>query len=293
MSLTDGATKKSLFIQVAWFNPADLLQQLEHVRLYHKDPTKDDYIHNVVLDEIGTPYGLHWDNLNIIQPYLPGGSLKTFDNCFVGSNYLRWNGPGTSYAEGMADSGHRWANLSVQKEIWRKFRDGFPSVYHHYYINHEGVLDFFDIPEVRAGYGAYLLQSVRDSHDLQPNRAVLWSPAIWKTVSLSAKEEQAIGTTFRNVETHSQDYGHYGGIKWLHLQDMMGRGNPRVTKYDVRQWYRELDAAYDWDSLRVNMEMFNQPGWLIRRREDWYQRNGIAVGASWELRHWYPRHKDL
>lgn len=291
--MNDGATKKSLFVQVAWFNPSDLTEQLEHVRTHHKDPTKDDYIHNLTLDEIGTPYGLHTRNLDIIAPYLPGGDLRTFDNVFVGSTYIRYAGQGSSYSAGMVDSSHRWANLQAQKQLWRWFADKYPEVLSHFYINHEGVLDFFDIPDVRAGYEAYLIQSVRDSHDIHPNRAVLWSPAIWGGVPLSTLEEEAIGETFRNVESYSQDYGHYGGVKWLHFQDMMGRGRKDITKYDVRQWYRELRDVYDWDSLRVNMEYQNTSAWRIRRREDWYQSQGMAVGNSWELRHWYPTHKDL
>ena len=293
MSYTDGATKKSLFIQVAWFDPTALKEQLEHIRLYHKDPTKDDYIHNVVLDEIGTPYGLHTRNLNIIASYLPGGSNRTFDNVFVGSTYVHWAGQGSAYSQGIANSNHRWANLRVQKYLWQEFKQRYFDIHFHFYINHEGVLDFFDIPEVRAGYGAYLLQSVRDSHDVARNRALLWSPAIWSGVPLSVAEEDAIGRTFRNVESYSKKYGHYGGVKWLHFQDMMGRGDPRVTRDDVKQWYNELKGVYDWDSLRINMEQFNQAAWRVRRREDWYQRQGMAVGASWELRHWYGRHKEL
>ncbi len=292
MSHTDGATKKSLFIQVAWFNPADLKEQLEHVRTQHKDRTKDDYIHNVVLDEIGSPYRLA-SNLDIIAPYLPGGPLQAFDNVFVGSTYVRYQGQGSAYAEGMANPEHRWANLRAQRSLWRWFAQKYPQVPFHFYINHEGVLDYFDIPEVRAGYAAYLIQTVRDGHKIKANRAFLWSPAVWSGVALTTQEETAIARTFRSVEAEAKKVGHYGGIKWLHLQDMMGRGRKDVTKYDVRRWYRELKGVYDWDSLRVNMEMFNVSAWRLQRREDWYQANGIAVGTSWELRHWYPRHKEL
>lgn len=292
MSFTDGATKKSLFVQVAWFDQYALNHQLEHVRLHHRDRTKDDYIHNIVLDEIGNPYGLH-DNLSVIAPYLPGGYKKAFDNVFVGSNYIPYQGQGSSYSAGMVDSGHRWANLSVQADLWKMFRNSYSNVPFHFYINHEGVLDYFDIPEIRAGYEAYLIQSVRDAHRVKPNRAVLWSPAIWSGKPLTSSEEIAIGKTFRHIEEMSKVVGHYGGIKWLHFQDMMGRGRRDITKYDVKRWYNELKSAYNWDSLRVNMEMFNQPAWRIRRREDWYQRNGVAVGSSWELRTWYPTHKEL
>jgi len=288
----DGATKKSLFIQVAWFNPSDLREQLEHVRQEHKDRTKDDYIYNVVLDEIGNPYTLS-SNLTIIAPYLPGGNRKTFDNVFVGSSYIPYQGEGSPYLDGMLSATHRWLNLRVQKDLWARFKRQFPQLNFHFYINHEGVLDYFDIPAVRAGYEAYLIQSVRDSHDVVPDRAVLWSPAVWSGVGLTRPEELGVAATFRNVERWAKAYGHYGGVKWLHLQDMMGRGRKNVTKYDVRQWYNELDRVYDWDSLRVNMEMFNQTPEEVQAREDWYESQGMAVGASWELRHWYKTHKEI
>jgi len=293
MSHKDGATKKSLFIQVAWFDPDSLAEQLEHVREHHKDRSKDDYIYNVVLDEIGTPYTFHTENLNIIRPYLPGGDRKTFDNVFIGSSFIQYSGPGSSYGRGMTNSQHRWDNLSLQRILWLRFRAAFSSVPFHFYINHEGVLDFFDETGIRAGYEAYLIQSVRDAHQIQPNRAILWSPAIWSGRSLTSDESDAIGQTFRNVETYAKKVGHYGGIKWLHLQDMMGRGRDDITQENVQDWYRTLKVIYDWDSLRINMETFNQTPDEIQAREDWYQAHGIAVGASFSMRHWYPTHKEL
>lgn len=298
MSHTDGAVKKSLFIQCAHTSPWQIAQQLEHVRLHHKDPSKDDYIYNVVLDEIGDERGLHINQLDTIAPYL----RKTFDNVFVGSHYIRWTGAGTAYAEGMANSRHRWRNLVMQKNLWQAFVARYPSIPIHWYINHEGVLDYFDIPEVRAGYGAYLLQSVKDSHAIKPRRAVLWSPAVWSGKPLTSLEEAQIALTFRRVRYLAQHAGHHAGVNWLHLQDMMGRGRADITEQDVLQWYRELKAAYSWDSLRVNMEYFtrNEYGQLvpedpavIQARENWYQQHGVPLGASWELRWWYANHKDL
>ena len=292
MSHRDGATKKSLFIQVAWFDPDELKTQLEHIRQYHKDRTKDDYIYNVILDEIGTPYTLHYRNLDIIRPYLPGGDRKTFDNVFVGSSFIQYSGWGSAYRKGMADPQHRWDNLRLQRDIWTRFKSAYSTVPFHFYVNHEGVLNFFDIPNVRAGYEAYLIQSVRDGHQIIPDRAVLWSPAVWSDGPLNSGESDAIGRTFHNVERYSKEAGHYGGIRWLHLQDMMGRGRG-TTQYDVRAWYRTLEAVYDWDSLRINLETFNQTPEEIQAREDWYQSQGIPVGSSWSMRHWYPTHKEL
>ena len=303
MSLTDGATKKSLFIQVRWFNPTDLVEQLEHVRLHHKDPSKDDYIYNVVLDEIGDGSGLATTNLDIIFDYLPGQSKATFNNVFVGSHFVPWGGPGSAYKEGIADSNHRWANLNMQEDLWEAFKARYAGFTNwHFYINHEGVLDYFDIPATRAGYEAYLIQCCRDSHDVLPDRAVLWSPAVWSGVPLTSLEEQKIGQTFAAIDYWAGLYGHDNGINWLHLQDMMGRGRPDITEQDVKQWMAEIAAAHTFDSLRVDMEYFTKDAngniipedpAVIAARENWYEQNGLAVGASWELRHWYPNHTEL
>ena len=288
MSHTNGAIKKSLFIQVAWFNPQELKEQLEHVRAYHKDRSKDDYIYNVVLDEISNTRSLS-SNLEIIVPYLPGGRLRTFDNVFIGSHYVKWRGGGSSYTVGMANSTHRWANLKVQKRLWKQFAARYDSIPFHFYINHEGVLNAFDIPKVRRGYEAYLIQSVRDAQKIRLDHAILWSPAVWSGVGLTKAELNAIRITFNNVKR----YGGGRGVSWLHFQDMMGRGRADITKYDVLKWHHQLKKVYDWDSLRVNMEMFNQDAEELQAREDWYQSQGMAVGASWELRHWYEKHKEL
>ncbi len=288
------AVKKSLFVQVAWFDETELNTQLEHVRQYHKDPAQDDYIYNLVMDEVGTPYALHHQKLDVIMPYL-AGPRKTFDNVFVGSNFLRYNGKGSSYKEGMADGVHRWNNLVNQKVIWGMFRDRYPTVPFHFYINHEGVLDFFDDRAVANGYEAYLIQSVRDSHDIYPNRAVLWSPAVWSGASLTMQEQQSVAQVFQNVKFYAGKWGHRYGVNWLHLQDMMGRGRSDVTRYDVEMWYRQLKRAYKFDSLRVNMEMFNLSGPVdkqeLAEREDWYGRKNIPLGSSWSLQHWYHTHQ--
>ncbi len=283
-------SKYSLFIQAKWYPPNDLIKHLEHVRLFHKDRSSNNYIHNVVLDEIGDHRGLS-SNMLLIRPYLPGGRLKTFDNVFVGSSVVKWVGKGSAYSNGMTNPAHRWANLYMQRRLWKLFEAQQPShMPYHHYINHEGVLNHFDVPRVRAGYEAYLIQSMRDSHKIKPKRAILWSPAIWSGRPLTRAEEGGIARTFEMVQHHSDLVGHHRGIGWLHFQDMMGRGRLDVNRRDVEQWYKELSEAYDWASLRINMEMFGQTPAAVQASENWYQSRGLRVGASWSLRHWYKTH---
>ncbi len=289
MSITDGSTRKSLFIQVKWYPPRELAADLEHIRQEHKDRGKEDYVYNVVLDEIGSTHGLS-PNLHVIAPYLPGGTKATFDNVFVGSTYIRWGGEGMSYREGMLNSTHRWDNLKAQKELWEEFAKTFSSVYFHFYINHEGVLDFMDEVRLRQAYEAYFIQSVRDAHRLKPNRAVLWSPAVFSNRPLRWKERQGVKTLFKNVASYSRP--HYGGIKWLSIQDMQGRGG-YYDESNAVKWYRQVKRLHGWHSIGLNMEMFNQTPAEVQARENYYQALKVPVTASWELRHYMDTHAEL
>ena len=289
MSFTDGSTRMSLFIQVKWYDPVKLVEDLEHIRREHKDRDEEDYIYNVALDEIGGLSGLH-SNLGIIAPYFPGGARATFDNVFVGSHYVRWNGSGMSYREGMLDPAHRWRNLGAQRELWEQFADAYPSTYFHFYVNHEGVLDFMDDRSLRQAYEAYLIQSVRDAHSIKPNRAVLWSPAVFVNRPFGWRERRGIRILFKNVDNYTEP--HYGGIKWLSIQDMQGRSR-NYSQANAVAWYRQVRDLHGWHSIGLNAEMFNQTPAEVQARMDYYERNGVPVTASWELRHWVRTHAEL
>ncbi len=289
MSFTDGATRKSLFIQVKWYDPDKLLADLEHIRQEHKDRAAEDYVFNVALDEIGGINGLH-SNLDVIAPYFPGGSRATFDNVFVGSHYVKWSGSGMSYRAGMLNSAHRWRNLGAQKELWRQFAAAYHWTYFHFYINHEGVLDFMDERAVRQGYEAFLIQSVRDAHSIKPNRAVLWSPAVFVNRPLRWRERRGIRVLFKNVADGTEP--HYGGIKWLSIQDMQGRSRD-YSEANAVAWYRQVKQLHPWHSIGLNMEMFNQTPTEVQAREDYYQSRSVPVTASWELRWYMDTHAEL
>jgi len=288
--------KKSLFIQVNWYPRAGLVKHLEHIRLQHKDRGKDDYIYNVVLDEIGGANGLS-PNLDVIMPYLPGGAKQCFDNVFVGSHYVKWQGAGNAYNTGILDGGHRWRNLDMQKRLWTLFRAKYPKLHWHSYVNHEGVLDLFDSRKHANAYEAYLVQSVRDSREVAPGGAVLWAPAIWVKRGLNWRERAAIKRVFTNIRTHSRS----AGVTWLHLQDMQGRKYP-PSLYNVRTWYSQLKKMNLFRSLAIDMELFQTARngslspmsfWQIAKAEAYYAKYGIPVGASWELRWWYAAHFDV
>ena len=287
--------KKSLFIQVQWYGP-ELEAHLEHIYQEHRNRGKSDYIYNLVLDEIGGTYGLS-SKLDTIIPYLPGGPRRACDNVFIGSHYVKWTGTGSAYRQGMLDGGHRWRNLDMQRGLWQQFADKYPFVPAHHYINHEGVLDLFDSGKLRRAYEAYLIQSARDSYEVAPRRAILWAPAIWSRKPLTWAEKYGVKRTFQNVRLHTQG----PGVNWLHLQDMQGRKYP-PPMWVVNQWYRQLKSINQWDSLRINMELFRTraSGGIeadtpeaVAKRAAYYWRKNIPIGASWEMRWWMENHAEV
>ncbi|HZD22264.1 MAG TPA: hypothetical protein VE569_02520 [Acidimicrobiia bacterium] len=286
MTFTDGATKKSLFIQVGSYDPNLLAKHLDHVYEAHKDPTMDDYIFNVVLNEIGEDGELH-PNMDTILRYLPGEEKQAFQNVFIGSHVVRLPG------KWITDIEYRWANLREQKALWQaamRYRSNRPW---HYYIDHEGVLDFFSRWRYKRAIEAFLIQSCRDAFFVQPNRAILWSPYWDNPPTWLAKHN--LKQVFNNLPRYAPQ-----GINWLHLQDTVGARFGQ-TKEQAVEWFRVLDDIYDWDSLRMNMDYFvRTSGGLapadpleVQARENWYEQQGIPVGASWELRWWMDNHKEL
>ena len=88
------------------YDPTELVKHLDHVRAHHKDRRKEDYIFDVVLNEIGDGCGNLNSNVQRILPYLPGGSKATFNNVFVGSHSTSWTGAGSVYRELFARTQH-------------------------------------------------------------------------------------------------------------------------------------------------------------------------------------------
>lgn len=300
-NVLDGSTRLSLFCQINSISTSELQAACEHIRAEHRDPSKEDYVYNLVINEIGYDNGaLRTSALDVLKPYLPGQPKQAFDNLFVGSSILPWNGPGNPYREGISDGDFRWANLQLQDTLWRAFDQQYGSQIapFHFYINYEGVLSYLDEWSVKAGQEAYLVQSVRDAHDIHPDRSIMWAPAVWRTNAMTQAELNAVSQMFGAVKWYANQYGHDHGVNWLHLQDMLGRGWGGIDLWDVKAWYDQLASLGQFDSLRVDTELFTpsyQPIPLAeyQARMNFYDQHNIPVGASWELRYWYRSHQEI
>jgi len=290
-----GSLPKSLMIQASTLTqtpPAELRRWLEHVRLEHRDPSRSDYVANLVLQDVADERGnLLTGVLDVVDDY-----FAVFDNVFVGTQYIPWTGRGSRYVEGIADAAFRWRNLRTSRRAWDALLARYPGQTFHGYLGYEANLNGLTDARVKAAYEAYLIQAVRDWHQRRPGTAVMWSPTFWRGYRYSSALRRNLSDLFANVQAADPDGR---GIDWLHWQDSVGKR--LLTVNDVARWHTFLGSVHRFASLRVNMEFFKPDGrgGIVAgdaaehaQREDAYRRLGVPLGASWELRFWYPAHAE-
>ena len=285
----------TLFLQAA-YPPDNLDRILEHIRSDHRG-TGPNRVANLVLDAIGSPDGQL--ATTVLDRVL--GAAGLFDNVFVGTATLPWQGPGSPYREGMLDAGFRWGNLTLQRSMWERFVELYPAVVAHWYVTYEAALNWWGEPALRAAYEAYLIQTLRDSTGIIPGRAIFWSPAFWspppygigvhltRTFSALAAEAERLGTR---------------GLDWLALQDMQGRRWLNLPYQTVADWSRIVNQSHRFAAFGVNLELFEEdPAALtghapadpveVNKRVRFYRTAGVPILAGFEARYWHPIHDLL
>ncbi|MGH8872173.1 MAG: hypothetical protein ACRDWS_09380 [Acidimicrobiia bacterium] len=225
------------------------------------------------------------------------------------------------YCGGILTPSWRWDNVDANRRA-ADFFLAFADIYYpgvraniHWYVTYEAYFDWLgdnDYSEsVRSAYSAYLLEMVRTYHHAlidagEPaatsSRAVLWSPAYENSYYSHSLQElnhirDNLRYMFQTIETSAAAEGIAQGVDWFDMQDKLGQTDCfSIECYlGVKQWYDFLSTVnfdyFSFASLRVNMELFssNQPGPDVNEhmaRQNFYEANGIPIGASWELRFW-------
>jgi hypothetical protein len=225
------------------------------------------------------------------------------------------------YCGGILTDSWRWDNLKANREaaeIFLAFVDfHYPGVRANvqWYVTYEAFFDWFGdnaySQSVRIAYESYLLEMVRGYYQAllkagepatSASRAVLWSPAYENSYSEHPLPElnvirDNLRSMFYNIKVTAAAEGISRGVDWLDMQDKLGQTDCfSVECYaGVKQWYDFLSSVnfpeFSFASLRVNMELFssNTPAPDINEhmaRENFYDSNGIPIGASWELKFW-------
>jgi len=225
------------------------------------------------------------------------------------------------YCGGILTGSWRWDNIQANREvadILLAFTDlHYPGIRHnlHWYITYEGYFDWLGnnrySDELRTAYSAYMLEMVRAYNAAlryagepaeSSSRAVLWSPAYESSYFSNSILElnhtrDNLRYMFQNVQTAAAAEGITRGVDWLDMQDKLGQTDCFSLEcyVGVKFWYDFLASVnfehFSFASLRVNMEMFssNLPVPDLNEhmaRQNFYDANGIPIGASWELRFW-------
>lgn len=273
----------SIFIQLGSISEAELRDALAWA---HKTQRYTDLAVSQVGDN-GEGY-LYEKKLAILDPYLPWGERKTFNNVFFGTN-VNYEGVRDPYGQAMKSADFRWKQLLLQRRIASRIKQRYPHRPIHFYVEHEAPLNYLADPSLNAAYEAFLVQSVRDLRHVQPGCAILWSPAFWTPSIPSGLDLPAF---FRRVQQFSDGTG----IDWLHLQDMQGRDRPDINEQHAVAWF---EALPNFRSKRMNMELFRTENGqmypeareVIDARKSFYRSRGVPIGISWELR-WDYRAPD-
>jgi hypothetical protein len=225
------------------------------------------------------------------------------------------------YCGGIMTPSWRWDNIEANRKAADLFlafvNFHFPDVRKtlNWYVTYEGYFDWLGGNRYSTGisdaYSAYMLEMVRVYNEAlryagEPaetaSRAVLWSPAYanpyFSHTQLQLNDlRENLRTVFHNVQTMAAGEGITRGVDWLDMQDKLGQTDcfSADCYAGVKQWYQFLTTVnsdqFAFANLRVNMELFssNVPGPDPNEhmaRQNFYEANGIPVGASWELRFW-------
>lgn len=297
---------QGLFIQVSSLSskhsPQELQTWLESVRKDHrsKDAKSGNpnpgYINDLVLQDISDKNGrLLTEYLDVIAPYLPGGSKKAFDRVFVGTIDLPWEGTGSKYIEGINDPNFRYTNLNQSETLAKLFKQKYPTVPINWYITYEANLAGFWSKSIEDNYSTYINSLGTKLNTIQPNATFMWSPAFWtthKSLDPSLKPDLKINMNhlFSNFK--------YPMI--INLQDFVGQSNGSSTKEDAVEWvnYLKTNITKQPKAITMNTEQFIQKtdgsivvgdSTEVPTRANYYNTSGIKLGPSWEIRYWYKR----
>lgn len=268
-----------LFAQLSTLPPGSYLQELiSHIRTRHPE------ISEVVFSDCQP-----WDLARLTVLDLAGLEV------YVGAPPVPWYGPRpdtptglqpwmmpVAGAAGMLTGSYRWDQIHLDETLARTH--GW-----NVYIGSEiGIDAIGDHPTLRQGWEAYLIEACHRLHSLRP-MSVLWSPYAWDAWStVSTTRRTKIAAAAKTLIANTRTYSKTPGVGIVDLQD--GRGaQPQEPETDAVNWFRLIkDCGAE---VRINMELFTPnltplPLEEVHRRRQFYDTNGVPVGASWEARYW-------
>ncbi len=277
----------SMFIQPFGYTPDTIRPMLEKLVEVKQSPG-GHHIYNICIEHVANNKQdpVPWDVIDTIMEFAPH-----FDNLFVGSSNLMYNGPGSKYREGVHNRQFKAEALTVANDYAQRFAARYANDhYYNFYIDFEGVANWWVEPETRAGYADLLSRWVNMYERILPNRKMLYCPATWN-MRVPDGMQLAVANLFSTVRTYTPS-----GIQWITFQDMYGRRNDWLdpTPQDVKNWLAVFKGTGLFENVRTTMELFETiPGHYgtassveVKQRFAEYDTMGIPIGFVFELRYW-------
>jgi len=260
----------------------------------------------VVLQDIGGADGvLSARYLDVIAPYLPGGTRPCFGSAFVGTVDLAWTGVGSKYVEGIQDPSFRQRNVDLSTALASKFVARYPKLRVGWYLTYEADLNELYYPAVEQAYASLFTAEVASLNNIHRGR-VMWSPAFWfpygaysQNIAGMAGLRSGLSALFVSLASAGT------GLDVVDLQDFVSGSacqppSNRMTPSDVIGWTSFLQGLQGAPVVQVNVEQYafdcstgavlaGDPAEILAR-EAFYANNGLVLGPAFELRYWTQTH---
>ncbi len=293
------APPKGLMIQVSSLSgsttPATLKRWLEDIRMNH-GRSAPGYINTVVLQDIADRNGvLYTSYLDVIAPYLPGGTTPIFTRAYVGTVDLAFTGAGSKYIEGIESPAFRTENINVSRTAAAAFKARYPRAAADWYITYEANLAGFWDARIEGAYLTYIRDLMTTLSGIRANRTFLWSPAFWTQFA------DEPGWALPDLHANLTDlFTHLPARLSLDIQDFVGQSGGASSMQSAVSWVRYLQENWGpyLQKVQMNAEQFRQSadGSIrtgdpaeVAQRERYYRNQHVELGPAWEIRYWHQR----
>ncbi len=260
----------------------------------------------VVLQDVAGQDGRLFEAyLDVIAPYLPGGSKACFSRVFVGTVDLAWAGAGSKYVEGVQDAAFQQRYLSMSDTAARAFVARYPRLKFDWYLTYEANLNQFYYPAVHQAYTSMVTAEMKNLRSIRRG-AVMWSPVF--AFPYSAYSGNLAGMT--QLRANLVDFfatlaREAGGLQILDLQDYVAGSAcqpdwDRTSPQDAVGWVNFLLGLQQIKTVELNVEQyaFNcatgtiGPGSAteLAARTSFYNSQRIRLGPAFEVRYWMQVH---
>ena len=161
--LTSNNHPRGIFLQAStsttWVLPS-LKQWLDKICAKNLQLPLNQRMDDFVLQDIavetpnnGLNYTMLYDVLDVVVPYLPGGSIGCFKNIFVGTIDIQWTGSGIGYIYAVQSKEFRDRYVQLSKQVAVEFIKRYPQIKPvHWYITYESNLNYLTDVNVVNGY---------------------------------------------------------------------------------------------------------------------------------------------